>query len=62
MAAEEIRLGKNRKSMFKDHVMSILPDGGNLNLCLTCGACASGCPASGIGDMDPRRLDRKSVV
>ena len=62
MRAEEIRLGKTRKSLFKDHVMSILPDGGNLNLCLTCGACASGCPASGIGDMDPRRFLRLAAM
>lgn len=62
MTTQEIRVGKNKKSIFKDHVMAILPDGGNLNLCLTCGACASGCPASGIGDMDPRRFLRLAAM
>jgi heterodisulfide reductase subunit C len=36
-----------------DKVKEILPEGGNLNLCLTCGACSSGCPATGLEDMDP---------
>lgn len=30
----------------------------NLNLCLTCGTCVAGCPATGIMDMDPRKLIR----
>ncbi len=30
----------------------------NLDLCLTCGLCSSGCPAAGIEDMDPRKLLR----
>jgi heterodisulfide reductase subunit C len=30
----------------------------NLDLCLTCGLCSSGCPAAGIDDMDPRKLLR----
>ncbi len=29
-----------------------------LDLCLTCGMCASGCPATGIDDFDPRKLIR----
>ncbi len=36
----------------------ILPEGGNLNLCLTCGACTAGCPASGLAGMDPRKFVR----
>lgn len=62
MKADEIRLGKARKSIFKDKVMALLPDGGNLNMCLTCGACASGCPASGLGDMDPRKFLRMASL
>ena len=62
MTTQEIRLGKTGKSIFKDHVMGLLPDGGNLNLCLTCGACASGCPASEIGQMDPRRFLRMAAM
>lgn len=30
----------------------------NLNMCLTCGTCAGGCPATGIMDMDPRKFVR----
>ena len=40
----------------------LLPDGGNLNMCLTCGACSSGCPASGLGDMDPRKFLRMASL
>jgi heterodisulfide reductase subunit C len=43
-----------RKKMFLDKVREALPQGGNLNLCLTCGACVAGCPATGLLDMDPR--------
>jgi ferredoxin len=58
MTTPELRIEKNRKSMFKDKIMALLPDGGNLNLCLTCGACSSGCPAAGIEGMDPRKFLR----
>lgn len=30
--------------------------------CLTCGACASGCPVSGKYDMDPRKFVRMTVL
>jgi Fe-S oxidoreductase len=53
-----IHLEKNKKSCFMDKVREILPEGGNLSLCLTCGACASGCPATGLEDMDPRKFIR----
>jgi heterodisulfide reductase subunit C len=42
---------------FKDTVLSKVPDG-NYDLCLTCGTCTGGCPASGQFDMDPRKLIR----
>ena len=48
MSEEAIKLGGKKKSIFMDKVKAILPEGGNLNLCLTCGACASGCPATGL--------------
>ncbi|MCP4160904.1 MAG: oxidoreductase, partial [Deltaproteobacteria bacterium] len=35
---------------------------GNLDLCLTCATCASGCPATGIMDMDPRKFIRMAVL
>ncbi len=62
MAQEIIELGTQKKSFFKDKVMELLPDGGNLNACLTCGACASGCPASGLEDMDPRKFLRLAAL
>ena len=55
---ETIHVGKEKKIGFLDKMREILPDAGNLNLCLTCGACASGCPATGLEDMDPRKFVR----
>jgi len=62
MPSEVIELKKRKKSIFKDKVMDLLPDGGNLNLCLTCGACASGCPATGLEGMDPRKFLRMASL
>ena len=42
---------------FKEFVLERVP-AANLNLCLTCGACTGGCPASELLDMDPRKLLR----
>ncbi len=50
------------QSNFKDDVMKILPEGGNLNMCLTCGLCSSGCPATGLEDMDPRKFLRMAML
>jgi len=62
MASEVITIKKQAKITFKDEVMKILPEGGNLNLCLTCGLCSSGCPASGLEDMDPRKFLRMAAL
>lgn len=62
MASEVIYLGRKRPETFKDKVMALLPEGGNLNLCLTCGVCASGCPASGLEGMDPRKFLRLAAL
>ncbi len=62
MAEDVIKLGKKQKGTLKDKVAEILPDGGNLNLCLTCGACSSGCPATGLEDMDPRKFLRMAAL
>jgi len=62
MAQEAIKVGGKKKSIFLDKVKELLPEGGNLNLCLTCGACSSGCPATGIGGMDPRKFLRMAAL
>ncbi len=62
MAKDVIKLSGKRKSSFKDMVMGLLPDGGNLNACLTCGACCSGCPATGFDGMDPRKFLRMAAL
>ncbi|MGB9499181.1 MAG: (Fe-S)-binding protein [Dissulfuribacterales bacterium] len=55
---DSIKLPKTKKTEFLDKAKQILPDGGNLSLCLTCGACSSGCPATGLENMDPRKFLR----
>jgi ferredoxin len=60
--SEAIQLGGGNGASFKDKVMELLPEGGNLNLCLTCGACAAGCPATGLEDMDPRKFLRMAAL
>ncbi len=62
MAEEAIKISGKKKSMFIDKVRQLLPDGGNLNLCLTCGACSSGCPATGLEGMDPRKFLRMAAL
>ncbi len=62
MSEEVIKLGGKKKSIFMDKVKEILPEGGNLNLCLTCGACSSGCPATGLENMDPRKFLRMAAL
>ncbi len=62
MPENSIRINGKKQSFFMDKVESLLPEGGNLNLCLTCGACASGCPATGLEDMDPRKFLRLAAL
>ena len=62
MSDDVIALGGKKKSMLIEEVKNLIPDGGNLNLCLTCGACSSGCPASGLDDMDPRKFLRMAAL
>jgi ferredoxin len=59
---EAIKIEGKKKSIFMDKVKELLPEGGNLNLCLTCGACASGCPATGLHEMDPRKFLRMAAL
>ena len=51
-----------QKGEFKQRIQPLLPEGGNLDLCFTCGTCASGCPASGLADMDPRKFLRMVLL
>ena len=59
---EAIKIAPGKGRTFLDTVREILPMGGNLNLCLTCGACASGCPATGLENMDPRKFLRMAAL
>ncbi|MEF2144812.1 MAG: (Fe-S)-binding protein [Desulfovibrionaceae bacterium] len=54
----EVPLVIPRESVFLNRVRELLPEGGHLSMCLTCGLCASGCPAAGLHDMDPRKFLR----
>lgn len=62
MSESTIKIQGKRQSSFLDKVKGIIPDGGNLNLCLTCGACAAGCPSTGLEDMDPRKFLRMCAM
>lgn len=57
-----IQIDSAKKPIFFDKVKKSLPQDGNLNLCLTCGACAAGCPATGLHDMDPRKFLRMAAM
>lgn len=58
MSETTITITGKKTPTFLDKAKGIIAQGGNLNLCLTCGACASGCPATGLEDMDPRKFLR----
>jgi heterodisulfide reductase subunit C len=63
MADAVIAIEGKKRSSFLAKVKELLPEGGNLDLCLTCGLCASGCPATGLaGGMDPRKFLRMAAL
>ena len=62
MSEEIIKIGEPKKGVFIDKVKELLPKGGNLDMCLTCGACSSACPATGIDDMDARKFLRLAYL
>jgi len=47
---------------FKAKADELLPDGASYDSCLNCGLCSSGCPASGLEGMDPRRFIRMAML
>jgi ferredoxin len=57
MAKDPIEVSEVSRE-FRNKVKGLIPGGGNLDLCLTCGTCAAGCPATGLEDMDPRKFLR----
>ncbi|EMS81429.1 oxidoreductase, selenocysteine-containing [Desulfotignum phosphitoxidans DSM 13687] len=59
MMPEAIQLTRSSNGI-SDKVKQLIPDG-NLSACLTCGTCTSGCPATGLMDMDPRKFLRMAV-
>jgi Fe-S oxidoreductase len=60
MQEKNIDLEKIRAAV-KQKIEKAVPEA-NINYCLTCGLCASGCPATGIEDMDPRKFLRLLVL
>jgi Fe-S oxidoreductase len=62
MTDNTIKISKEKRITFLDKVRQVVPDEGNLNLCLTCGACSAGCPATGLENMDPRKFLRMAVL
>ena len=50
----------HKNNGIREQVKALIPDG-NLSACLTCGTCASGCPATNLHDMDPRKFIRMAV-
>jgi ferredoxin len=61
MADQAINLSE-QKGEFRETVKKMLPDAANLNICLTCGTCAAGCPATGFENMDPRKFVRMMAL
>jgi ferredoxin len=53
---------EERAASFRERVKSAIPGGGNLDMCMLCGTCVSGCPASGLAGMDPRKFVRMVIL
>lgn len=60
--ATSIHLKFINQSRFLQKVKSTIPKGETLNQCLTCGACSSACPATGLENMDPRKFLRMAAL
>jgi len=61
MADEVIKINQ-LEGEFRKKAMELIPEGGNLDLCLTCGTCSAGCPATGIDNMDARKFLRMVLL
>jgi len=48
-------------SELKEKILNAVPDI-NFDICLTCGACTGGCPATELYDMDPRKFIRMLLL
>jgi heterodisulfide reductase subunit C len=51
-----------KKLNFKELAHQLLPEKASFDSCLTCGLCSSGCPASGLENMDPRKFIRMAML
>ena len=47
---------------FKTKADELLPQDASYDACLSCGLCSSGCPATGLEGMDPRRFVRMAML
>lgn len=56
---EPFEIGIGNRHALKEKARKLLPDTGSIDACINCGACSSGCPASGLAGMDPRKFVRK---
>ena len=62
MNEESIKIGTSNGAKFVDGVKEKVPNQGNLDLCIACGACSSACPATGIDGMDARQYLRLAAL
>lgn len=62
MTKKAVILASCQDSQWRRQLESSFPDPGDFSRCLTCGACASGCPVSGKFQMDPRKFVRMTVL
>ncbi len=61
--SEKCRLPREAREVSFMHIVEeILPEGGHLDMCLTCGLCTAGCPATGLEGMDPRKFLRMAAL
>jgi heterodisulfide reductase subunit C len=54
MSQQAIKLGKRQSKLLSDPKL--------VDICLTCGTCAGGCPVTGVDGMDPRKAVRMAVL